>query len=502
MKLIEPILVGHKGRSPRPRPTPGSTSATWRSSDAEHSVDAARKAVALVREGRADALMKGSLHTDELMSAVVARETGLRTGRRISHCFIMDVPDHADALIITDAAVNIAPDLKTKVDITQNAIDLAHALGVPQPLVAILSAMETSTPTCPRRSRPRRCARWPTAARSPAACSTARWRSTTRSAPRRRRSRRSSRRSRARPISSSCPTSNPATCWPRACRSSPAPTPRASCSGAKVPIILTSRADSLLTRLASCAVALMLVAARRAQARGSDRMSCIAVLNAGSSSIKFALYADGTGDELLFKGQIEKIGTAPRMKVSSAAGEKLLEREWPADELDHRAGTNVILQTCLDLLDGRRSPESATAWCTAGRTTPRRCASTRGDRKPRRARAARAAAPAAQPRADPGDRRGRARHAAGRLLRHRVPPLAARAGAALRDPKELTEEGVRRYGFHGLSYEFIASRLAAIAPNLAAGNRSSATSATAPASARSRAARATRRRWASPRSRA
>jgi acetate kinase len=100
-----------------------------------------------------------------------------------------------------------------------------------------------------------------------------------------------------------------------------------------VPIILTSRADSLLTRLASCAVALLLVAARRAKP-GSDRVSCIAVLNAGSSSIKFAVYADGTGDELLFKGQIEKIGTAPRMKVSSAAGEKLVEREWPAAELD------------------------------------------------------------------------------------------------------------------------------------------------------------------------
>ena len=125
--------------------------------------------------------------------------------------------------------------------------------------------------------------------------------------------------------------------------------------GARVPIILTSRADSLLTRLASCAVALLLVAARRAKLRGSDRMSCIAVLNAGSSSIKFALYADGTGDELLFKGQIEKIGTAPRMKVSSAAGEKLLEREWPAEEHSTTtAATNVILQTCLDLLDGKQ----------------------------------------------------------------------------------------------------------------------------------------------------
>src|SRR6187399_2062916 len=149
MKLIEPILVGNRDKIAQAAGDAGIDLGDMEIVDAEHSVDAARKAVGLVREGRAEALMKGSLHTDELMSAVVARETGLRTGRRISHCFIMDVPDHANALIITDAAVNIAPDLKTKVDITQNAIDLAHALGVPAPLVAILSAMETINPDVP-----------------------------------------------------------------------------------------------------------------------------------------------------------------------------------------------------------------------------------------------------------------------------------------------------------------------------------------------------------------
>jgi len=112
----------------------------------DHSHDSAAKAVALVREAKAEALMKGSLHTDELMGAVVAREGGLRTQRRISHCFIMDVPGHAAPLIITDAAVNIAPTLEEKVDIVQNAIDLAHALGIDPPLVAILSATETVNP--------------------------------------------------------------------------------------------------------------------------------------------------------------------------------------------------------------------------------------------------------------------------------------------------------------------------------------------------------------------
>ncbi len=93
--------------------------------------------------------MKGSLHTDELMGAVVKRETGLRTARRISHCFVIDVPGHADVLVITDAAVNIAPTLAEKVDIVQNAIDLVHALGAPEARVAILSAMETVNPNVP-----------------------------------------------------------------------------------------------------------------------------------------------------------------------------------------------------------------------------------------------------------------------------------------------------------------------------------------------------------------
>jgi phosphate acetyltransferase len=112
----------------------------------EHSHDSAAKAVALVREAKVEALMKGSLHTDEVMGAVVARDSGMRTARRISHCFIMDVPGYIAPLIITDAAVNIAPTLEDKVDIVQNAIDLAHALGIERPLVAILSAMETVNP--------------------------------------------------------------------------------------------------------------------------------------------------------------------------------------------------------------------------------------------------------------------------------------------------------------------------------------------------------------------
>jgi phosphate acetyltransferase len=147
--LIDPILVGPARRIGDAAKQYGLDLGEARVIDAAHSHDAAAKAVELVRNGEADALMKGNLHTDEVMSAVVARETGIRTSRRISHCFVMDVPDHPDPLIITDAAVNIAPTLEEKVDIGQNTIALAHALRFPEVRVAILSAMETVNPKVP-----------------------------------------------------------------------------------------------------------------------------------------------------------------------------------------------------------------------------------------------------------------------------------------------------------------------------------------------------------------
>jgi phosphate acetyltransferase len=147
--LMEPILVAPPGKLAATAAAIGADLSRFRCVEAAHSHDAAEKAVALVRSGEADALMKGSLHTDELMGAVVARETGLRTGRRISHCFVMDVPNHADPLIITDAAVNIAPSLEEKRHIVQNAIDLAAALHFDEARVAILSAMETVNPEIP-----------------------------------------------------------------------------------------------------------------------------------------------------------------------------------------------------------------------------------------------------------------------------------------------------------------------------------------------------------------
>jgi phosphotransacetylase len=141
--LIEPIFVGPRARILEIAERHGIDLGSAALVDAPHSHGAAATAVALVREGRAELLMKGSLHTDELLAAVVARDSGLRTGKRISHVFIMDVPTYHKVLMVTDAAINIAPSLEDKADICQNAIDLAKSLGLERPKIAVLAAVET-----------------------------------------------------------------------------------------------------------------------------------------------------------------------------------------------------------------------------------------------------------------------------------------------------------------------------------------------------------------------
>ena len=140
--LIAPVLVGPAARIRAAAANAGVSIDGLPLVETPHSHASAAKAVELVRQGQVEALMKGSLHTDELMAEVVDRDTGLRTARRITHCFVMDVPSYPQLLIITDAAVNIAPTLDDKVDIVQNAIDLSHVLGLDDVRVAILSAME------------------------------------------------------------------------------------------------------------------------------------------------------------------------------------------------------------------------------------------------------------------------------------------------------------------------------------------------------------------------
>ncbi len=144
--LITPILVGPEAKIRSLAAEFGYDLTGIRIVDTQHSHESAEKSVQLCRTGEAEALMKGSLHTDEMMHEVARRDTGLRTSRRISHVFVMDVPTYPKTLLISDAAINIYPSLEDKVDICQNAIDLAHCLGVAQPKVAILSAVETVYP--------------------------------------------------------------------------------------------------------------------------------------------------------------------------------------------------------------------------------------------------------------------------------------------------------------------------------------------------------------------
>jgi phosphate acetyltransferase len=265
LKLIIPILVGPAARIREVAARHALDIGTFEIVDAAHSHDAAAKAVGLVRAAKADALMKGRLHTDELMAAAVSRDAGLRTSRRISHCFIMDIPDHPNALIITDAAVNIAPTLEDKVDIVQNAIELAKAMGVNEILVAILSAMETVNPKvlstleaaalCKMADRGQITGALldgPLAldnAISPEAAAIKNIKSAVAG--------------RANVLV--VPDLEAGNMLAKSLSFLSGADAAGIVLGARVPIVLTSRADNLLTRLASCAVAVLVAAAQRAR---------------------------------------------------------------------------------------------------------------------------------------------------------------------------------------------------------------------------------------------
>ena len=144
--LIEPTLFGPEAEIKALARRLGLDIARFPILNSENEGHAAELGVSICRSGQAQAIMKGSLHTDELMKAAMQRDTGLRTARRISHVFILDTPAYTRTLLITDAAINITPELEDKVHIVQNAIDLAHALGIAEPKVALLSAVETVNP--------------------------------------------------------------------------------------------------------------------------------------------------------------------------------------------------------------------------------------------------------------------------------------------------------------------------------------------------------------------
>ena len=148
-RLITPILIGPERKIRAVAAEAGVDIAPYRLVPTEHSHHAAEVAVAMVRAGEAEMLMKGSLHTDELLHEVMRKEGGLRTERRLSHCFLIAVPTYPRPIIVTDAAINILPTLEEKADIVQNAIELAHSIGIAEPKVAVLSAVETVTPKIP-----------------------------------------------------------------------------------------------------------------------------------------------------------------------------------------------------------------------------------------------------------------------------------------------------------------------------------------------------------------
>ncbi len=147
--LIEPLLIGPEHRIREVAERESCDLAGCHIEDIAQPVDAARLAAERARSGAADLLMKGSLHTDELMSVVVSREAELRTSRRLSHVFVMDLPQHERLLLISDAAINIAPPLPVKADIVRNATDVARAIDIPNPNIAVLSAVETVNPDIP-----------------------------------------------------------------------------------------------------------------------------------------------------------------------------------------------------------------------------------------------------------------------------------------------------------------------------------------------------------------
>jgi phosphate acetyltransferase len=263
MGILLPILVGPRSKIESVAAQCDLDISRYELVDTEHSQASAEMAVQLAREGKAGMLMKGSLHTDELMAAVVRSGTGLRTASRISHAFIMDVPSLDRALIITDAAINIFPTLKDKVHIVQNAINLAHALGFPEPKVAILSAMETVNPDVP------------STVEAAALCKMAERKQITGGildGPLALDNAINLRAAQIKKIDSPvagmadilvAPDLEAGNMLAKSLSFMADADAAGIVLGARVPIILTSRADSVMTRLASCAVAALVAEARR-----------------------------------------------------------------------------------------------------------------------------------------------------------------------------------------------------------------------------------------------
>jgi acetate kinase len=468
--IIEPVLLGPGEVIEQVARDAGLDLTGLRIEPVESEVQAATTAVRMAKDGEVRALMKGSLHTNELMRAVVSKEGGLRTSRRMSHVFAIDHPHYHKPLLVTDAALNIAPDLPTKRDIAQNAIDLAIKLGVHQPKVAILAAVETvevdvestlhAAALCKMASRKQikgALLDGPLAldnALSDEAC-------------------------RIKGIVSDVagdadillvPHYEAGNMLAKDMEHLGGALSAGVVVGAKVPVILTSRSDTAVARVASCLLARAAVAkspivsgvvepTRKAantpeRALGTGQARRVLTLNAGSSSVKFALYlCQGTDiRELLLEGSFERIGRKPRVTVDIRGGAHQ-ELGVPA---------YATQRTCVEWLLHWLTAEGYGFDAVAHRVVhggTQFSGAVRLD-APVLAELSRLVglAPLHQP-------HNLAGIAAVSALAGEVPQFACFDTAFHRTqseeaqmfalPRELFDEGVRRYGFHGLSYEYI-----------------------------------------------
>ena len=435
--------------------------------DAPHSEAAAAKAVELIHESKGELLMKGSLHTDELMREVTSGKTGLRTARRISHVFIMDVPTYPETLFITDAAINIFPDLDAKRDIVQNAIDLFTQVGLGTPSVAILSAVETVTSKIPSTIEAAALCKMadrgqitggildgplafdnaidPEAARIKGIKSEVAGRAQILVVP---------------DLEAGNMLAKNLSFMAKADSAG-------IVLGARVPIILTSRADSVRSRMASCAAAVLYAACaarrqprcRRRDADGYDPGRQCRLIQRQVSGVRDRRRA--ASSRRLIKGQVDGIGTQPRLRAEAADKAKLIDQTYAPESVKD---VPAALQTAGAWLRETQKLEPIAVGHRVVHGGPEYDQPILIDDEvlvaPRALRAARAAASAEQPRADP-----RAPRALARSCR-RSPASTRRFTAPImrwrtttRFPRRFYAEGVRRYGFHGLSYEYVAGRL-------------------------------------------
>ena len=334
--LIKPILVGPAGKIRAVAAQFNFDISRFEIVDAAHSEASAARAVELIHEAKGELLMKGSLHTDELMRSVTAKATGLRTDRRISHVFAIDVPGYADTLFITDAAINIFPDLDCKRDIVQNAIDLYAGIGLGVPRVAILSAVETVT------------SKIPSTIEAAALCKMAERGQITGAlldGPLAFDNAIDKEAARIKGIKSAVagqaqilvvPDLEAGNMLAKNLTFMAKADSAGIVLGARVPIILTSRADLLRGRMASCAICGALCRRPPSDFDCCGRVSVmdtILVANAGSSSVKFQSFGverDG-GLKRQIKGLMDGVGSRPRLHVTAVDGAVLVDRIYESE---------------------------------------------------------------------------------------------------------------------------------------------------------------------------